>query len=529
MPNGTSLEPPGRERRPPAASSAVAPGVGAPKLTVMPTRHAHGWTPRRCAALGALATLVLLTGWGCAGSQAVERDPMRVAADRSAHSGLRAEAIREASRRVQAGEMEREYYRDAIKRIAWGAGNPSVVRIPAIDALLEDDEEDTRAMLRLMLPRETHWPVIEHIGNLAADRGWVELTPALVRSWSRPVAEPTDDLRPERRTLAALHPGRRVEDVVFGVFATPNDDPLFGERTRLDAWTLMCRIDAGGARMRELLRAHTGDAPDAMLADLLAGARDLRVVPTTGEQLEWLRALRRPEATRFYRESTDAIAGLSDEQLEGFELRHVSGVRWASRHRPEWLERGRGELLSEIRARVAGRRIHERTSEAVPGVRPDRETLDANERRFNWGDALLILIADEAIQPANVVAALMEQADADRKDTSTEYGGVLDATDDGGFVALLFPPRPAQRLGDNRFVASPELLDRGHTALFHYHFHARRADEREYAGPGPGDFEYAQRFGRSGLVFTSINMNTLNADYFQPNGGRLDLGELHRD
>ncbi|TVQ64351.1 MAG: hypothetical protein EA379_01720 [Phycisphaerales bacterium] len=494
--------------------------------------HRRGVTGGVIAA-GLLAALTLgLTLSGCAGGQRGDRDPMAVAADREAHTSVRVRAIEEVARRARDGEIDHERHREVMKRITWGAGNPSIVRIPAIDALLEGDEADTRAMLALMLPRETHWPVIEHISAVAVERGWDELTPAFVRSWSRVVAEPPDDQRPERAAILALNPGRTVDSVVFEVFATPNEDALFGERTRLDAWTLLCRLDSTGSRIRDLLRTHPvapEEVDDPLLADLLIGARDLGAVPTTGEQLEWMRALRRPEARSFYEEAKAAVAGLEAEQLEGFELRHVSGVRWAARHRPAWMERSRAELLSEIRRRVAGRRVYERHAETVPGVRPPRETLDANERHFVWGDALLILIADEAIQHAGVVEALMTQADADRKDTTTEYGGVLDATDDGGFVALLYPPRPAQRLGDNRFVASPELLERGHTALFHYHFHARRADEREYAGPSPGDFEYAQRFGRSCMVFSSITLDILNADYFQPNGGRLDLGEIRRD
>lgn len=483
---------------------------------------------RRSPRLAPLVAALLLAG--CASSpSASSRDPLSVAADREAHTGVRVRAIQSAAANVQAGETDRAFFRDTLKRVAWHSGTHSSVRIAAMDALLADDEADTRNMLRLMLPRETQWPTIAHIGELASERGWTDLTPALIRSWARPVIEPADPDRPERAALLAMHSDRDLVDVVFEVFATPTDDALFGERVRLDAWTLICRIDDNLERTRVLLRERRGTIhQDPLLADLIVGATDLAAVPSTGEQLEWLRALRAPQNTGFYQDAVRAVGRIGGDQLNGFELRHASAVRWALLHRESWLEQSRESFLDDLRDRLRGRRVHQRTAETVVGVRPRRETLEHNQQDLVWGDALLILIADEALQDPAVVGALFEQVDADRKDTTTEYGGVLDCLDDGRFTAIPFPPRPTQRVGDNRFVASPELLERGHTGLFHYHFHARRADEREYAGPGPGDFEYAHRFGRSCLVFTSINNDTLNADYFQPNGARVDLGELRR-
>ena len=55
---------------------------------------------------------------------------------------------------------------------------------------------------------------------------------------------------------------------------------------------------------------------------------------------------------------------------------------------------------------------------------------------------------------------------------------------------------------------------------------------RDYSGPGQGDDEYADRLGRSCLVFTSLSNDSLNADYYQPRNAAgfvvVDLGEIRR-
>ncbi len=462
----------------------------------------------------------------CSGGGSSSSNPLADVGDPGLGYRTRIHAIEASQQEVEAGTIDRDAWRESVKKVAWGAANYEKLRVAAIDALLEDDEADTRNMLRLMLPREPSWLVIARIGELAEQRGWEEYTPALVRSWSRPVVQPADDERPERAALMALHPSMEVERVVFDVFAQPSDDKLFGDKQREEAWALLCRLDPSGAKAARYL-ADLGPTTDPLLEDLQAGASDLHAAPTTPEQLQWLRELRKPEHSAWWSEATRVIGTLNGEQLQGLELRHAAAVVWASQHRPQWLRAGRAELVGELTSRLSSRTTHQRLAEAVEGVRPTREEWSENASKLVWGDALLVLIADDALREDDVIAALYEQVDQDKDDISTEYGGVIDGRGDG-FLALSYPPRPAQRIGDNRFVASPELLERGATALFHYHFHARRANESTYAGPGPGDTEYADRFGRSCLVLTSIDEDTLNADYYQPGGAIVDLGEVAR-
>ena len=92
----------------------------------------------------------------------------------------------------------------------------------------------------------------------------------------------------------------------------------------------------------------------------------------------------------------------------------------------------------------------------------------------------------------------------------------------------IYSPRPTQRFGDQRFVAPEDMITQGDGAIFHYHMQVQDHNNGDYAGPSRGDVEYAARYGRSCLVFTFVNENTLNADYYQSDGARIDLGVLKR-
>lgn len=478
-----------------------------------------------------LCLLVVHAVPGCAGdgAQRANEDPLGVLTDPSASASTKSGAIRAVAQMGRDGELDPEIARETLKRAAWARGNRPNVRNAAIDELFADDPADTSRMLALLLPTENQWPVIEHVCNLAVEHSATELIPALVRSWARPVQRPGDDERPERAALLSLTPGVPIEQTIFGVFAAVSDpEDHFGERTRRDAWTLLSRIDPAGATTKDFIAQSPDAHGDPMLADLQFVARDLGAVPLTTEQLDWVEDLRKPEHAGFWSSARAQVAVLGAEQREGFELRHVAGVLWASQRRSEWLSATRRQLLDLADAELAGSR-HTRRSAGYPdAMGAPRETIEQWRKDLVWGDALLLCIANEAMQDQRLVRELFEQADHDQRDESTEHGGVLDADPDGGFVALSFPPRPAQRTGDNRFVASQELLDAGATALFHYHFHAQSHNNNEYAGPGAGDLEYAARFGRSCLVLTFVTSNSLGIDYYQPDGARIDLGAIGR-
>lgn len=448
--------------------------------------------------------------------------------DAKAHTEARIKAIRAAWASVESGESQAADVREMLKRVAWSRGTYYKVRSAAIEELLKDsaNEADSRNMLRLMLPTETQWELIEKIAALAGEGGWTELAPALVRSWSRPVNQPADDQRPERLALAKLFPDRSPEESVFIVFSGSAEGDALKERERLDAYALLRRIDVSGERTRALLAGDATETTDELVAALRAGARELRAVPDTGEQLDWLRRLRTPANQAFWTEASAALAQLNDAQATGIALRHAAIVRWVSANRPQWMSMTRDALYADLKQLLSKTRKHPRLRESISG--DARELLRDWEDELSWGDLLTLRVAMDVLAAPAIASSCFHQADKDTLDRSTEHGGLI--TDRGGGVAAVsFVPRASQRAGDMTFVAPSDMIEAGDTALFHYHFHANRHTNTEYAGPSNGDIDAARAMGRASLVLTFVRKDALNVDYYQGNGVRVDLGEIVRE
>ncbi|MEO1129394.1 MAG: hypothetical protein AAFX05_06760 [Planctomycetota bacterium] len=487
--------------------------------------------------LSPLLFAVILALGGCASSGSTTGEdggpPLSVALEKDADPGKRVKALRRAEAEIRSGEIDAASVRELLKSVAWSRSNPPQVRTAAISAIHADEAqlEDTRTMLRLMLPTEAawrQWKVIEYIGDIAADEGWTDLAPGFVVSWSRYFKGMPDRQRPEYDAIVKLFPEQPAEEIVFDVFVGRFDLIELRERERLAAWSLLRRLDPDNVHAGHLLLRTSASERDGdeILETLYAAARDLRAIPETGEQLEWVRTMRAGENRAFWEQCREHVQSLSTSQIEGFALRHASGVRWAAMHEPSWLGMDRQQLLDVLEGKLDGRKHAFRG--AASGGQGERFRHAKDD--LSWGDTLLALIAVRAVDDPDIIAALFVQADEDNVDVSTEYGGVLDAAPDGatGFVATLYPPRPAQRVSDRRFIASQDMIDAGACALFHYHFHATDHNNDRFAGPSDGDIEYARLRGRASIVFTFLDRERLNADYYQPSGTRLDLGILRR-
>ncbi|HYE03861.1 MAG TPA: hypothetical protein VD963_11590 [Phycisphaerales bacterium] len=481
----------------------------------------------------AAALAIALLGGGCAAPTAEPGESLaelrargQPGAKRQATPGARARAVEQAWQDVVAGQADRHTTREALKSILWRAGEPQPARLAAARALLADHTpegvRDTINLVNLRLPTETDMEVIAALGLGAAERGWPDVTPGLVRSWARPVLEPPDAERPERRALQRLHPERPVAEVVFDVFMRPGQG-RFAERTRQDAWELLARLDADGTARAALLEGAQGDDP--LVADLRAAARELGVVPRTALELRWLSGLRAPGHGGWWSETAGVVAGLGPEARRGLRLRHLEPVRWAAAHRPAWVAASRAVLLRQALGRLADR-PHVARSEGVAEAPRRDERLEKWAAELSWGDLLSILVVDEALADPRVVEELFRQVETDRNDTSTEHGGILEMAGDGSARVRAFTPRPAQRAGDDRFIAPEDMFQESGTALAHYHFHVQATSRREHAGPGQGDMDYAQRTGRTCLVFTAVGARTLNADWYVSEGAIVDLGPL---
>lgn len=532
-----------------------------------------------CCAVFLLTGAGLLTSLGCGGVGSAEVDPDTAAArvsDRDLSTAKRATALERLWADAQGqGDQRLDEAREEMKRVLWRGGAPQALREAALACLFSDDRpsaiQDTANFLRLRLPTEPQYGVLRKMCEGIAERAgndpaWQTTASGLVRSWSRRLPSPPDDQRPERMALAAIFSDRTVEDGVFAVFldpaafggkpdagqsdATQAGGPLLGgspgsapdsaSRIRAAAWDVLGRIDPHGERRTALLRGDRGsvDPNDRLISGLRRASNELGVVPITGSELVWLETLwasKDPRVEAWWTSASSAVARLGTEQRTGLQMRHLEPVRWSAANRPEWLIAGRADLRNELDHRLQGRRIYRVGSSDGTDFYMNRNRPSDWEAELVWGDVLAVLVVDEAIADERVRAALFQQADGDRADTSTEWGGcVFDASirrsgERAGFEAVVYPSRPAQRINDRTFVAADEMFGpEGALSLSHYHFHVQVVQNNAYAGPGKGDREYADLHNRNCLVFTSIREGVLNADYYQRGGATIDLGEVLR-
>lgn len=486
----------------------------------------------------ALSILAATSIGGCAGTpeQTPPAESMSVMLDLEQSVFKRVAAAEDVRAAADAGRIDRAEARKAFKQIVWETGNPISLRVEAVRAVLADETEleDSRRFAGLRLPTEPSLLVVAELADAARAHGWVDLTGPLIRSYARPAADVAEIDRPERQALEALHPGIRVELVALEVFV----DPEAGEggsdlvdRTRRAAWDLLGRLDVDGSIRLGLIEDDDalGEERSALVERVRVCALELRTIPITGDQLTWLASL---EASRgvpggWWETSRDIIDGLDMEQRMGLHLRHMEPLRWARANRPDLLAMSRDALLEEVRSRDAKRRHHRRISlESTTG--PTRDRLNEWDHKLAWADLVTLIVVDDALREERVTQMLFGQADVDLADDSTEYGGLLLIAKDGGFEARMYPPRPSGRRGNHEFVASPEMMEVSEGALAHYHFHVQQEQNAEYAGPSPGDLEYAWTHGRTCVVLTSISKGVLGVDVYQPGGETVDLGELVR-
>lgn len=436
------------------------------------------------------------------------------------------------------------------RAVAWDVTEAVAVRLTALTSLLNDSDPvvavEAKELARQLLPREDRREIVAYLSRAAADRGWTDFTPSLVRSLSRWLPGVDDRDRQEKLALERLNPGKSIEQIVFDVFLDP--PPLemsygvdWRQRARADAWDLLSRLDTTGAERANLLTSEDIPTHDPLLVAMKRSLRDLRTAPKTGAELTWLASLsdeRKKANAAWWEETAAAMRSLPDRGA--LELRHAEAIRWSVRHRPEWATAAKDELLTLIDRRLAGRRVRARDWDNGPAAY--RESFREARSKLSWGDAVIVLVIDEAIRSPGVLASLSKQVEMDRADKTTEYGGLLidisvresEASDGTGsdgaiqsaFAAVLYPPRPGERRGDTRFVASDDMIAASDRALAHYHFHAQRVFNSAYAGPSGEDLRYAARYGRSCVVLTSVAEGVLNVDYYQPDGTVLDLGDI---
>lgn len=489
---------------------------------------------RTLGALSMLMAMLAIGAAGCAGKTPPfeSEDPLTDVVNPQRTARQRASIMAQMPELIESGRVDRAAAIERLREIAWARNMPSALRESALIALIGNEallsESESIALLRAMLPTERDPVVTRFAAGQAALRGWTDLTPAIVRRFAVPDSSVADERRPEYAALAALHPDTPVVETVFDVFrgSGPDDEEA---RLRRDAWNLLSRLDAtGDVRVRllgGLASAGSDRQRDPTLDALGRALVELRTIPLTGEELEWLAQLASREHAAWWEGAQSIVRTLDADQLRGLRIRHMEPLRWAAEFRRDWTRASKGALLDVLAGEIDGQENYRR--KAAPTT---AETLEAWGEKLSYGDAVALMTVNEAVREPRVVEALFEQAEADMQDTSTEYGGVLrlatSRTSRGMFAAVSYPPRPSTRVGDTAFVASRELLDDSATALAHYHFHAQRVRNAQFAGPSDGDLEYASRYGRTCIVLTPVAEGVMNVDVYLPSGVVIDLGVI---
>jgi len=481
---------------------------------------------------------------GCAGGDAaMKNDPLMIVRDPEKSAKKRVEAADRSWEMVESGAGSRTSTRESFKALAWPRSTPLELRVEIMRLLLSDTDpnglQDAKEMAKLMLANENQEAMVAFICSKAAEEGWIDFTTSIVRAWAKPrLSLSPKELRVEQQAIAAMYPGLPLDEVVFTVFLDPQvEDGPFGidwpARARADAWDVLTQLDPDGSKRWKLLESRGAQVAAANgvreVVDVRVCLLELRTIPRTSQELRWLTSLRRtdkPENLAWWRQSVAVLDGLTPDKKKGLELRHIEPIRWSSVNRGIWVLSSRESLLAELRGRLAEREFHRRTAHPKIG-RPRPESLEAWESSMNWGDVLTVLVVDEAIRNRELAYDMFAYVGQDREDGTTEYGGIVTEENDV-YVAFLYPPRASTRKSDNEFVASEEMVLASDLSLAHFHLQVQHAKNRKFAGPSQGDLVYAARSGRTCVVFTSIDQDTLNVDVYQPNGVVIDLGEIRR-
>lgn len=463
--------------------------------------------PRTATGLRRAFVLLCVAAWvqACAATPA---PPLATLIDREA----------EPSRRLRAlGQVTLDEATVAtLHGLIWDDRQPTELRIAAMERLIAHDPADFRAAVLRRLPGVDRWAFLSPLCERVADEGWTDMTPALIQSWARPSKEYADAARPERTALESLHPGVAVDQTLWQAVAF---EPA---RVGASAWALLYRT-TDRAGLVDQLQRQAGPSP--LLADLQAGWRELRMLPRTREQVAWLMAWRDPVRRPLWNRAAATVASLTDEQRQGLALRHMRMLsQGESGDKPfpareqmlqEWTQGRRWSVVDPV------------ADASRPYVSGDFEQ---HAVRLSWADLCElrgwgVLFFSERNRDETLIYSLFDLADADLADTTSEHGGIIVLEGDR---VLARAYAPMLRGNDHQYVPPLEMMEDMHTALAHFHFHAHSFDNRAYAGPGGGDLAFADRFGAACLVFTFIDRDTLNVDYYHEGGIVIDLGNIVR-
>ncbi len=427
----------------------------------------------------------------------------------------------------------------ALYELTWIKGVEDHERIYAFEQLEKYDAENFRKKIALQVPAMVDWITISAVFDMAVRNKWTEFTPVVVQQYARIGRGVEVTQRPERGYLTKLNPGKTPEEVIWEVFT--NSGQTWSSAQQVAAWELLCKLYP----RKELMAKLTGVQPkSALVGDLKASARDLGTVPVNKEGVLWLMhwtgqnfsASNKGQWTDdFWGRATAVCQGLSAEQKEGLELRHIPLFMRASKSAS--FKMGKAELYAKVVSLIPPAEAgHYTVSPSYDGQPPDYpQKIYEYAKQLSWGDLYVIYVSLSALQgQPELSRQIFDLIDKDVADTSTEYGGVVVWKDNDTSVPIekqaleiRYVP-PARRDHDRKYVSSDELVKLAYTGFAHFHLHAQYYNNTDWAGPGRGDLDFADRLGFNCLLFTSIKKGLFNADYYQTGRVVIDLGSVGR-
>ena len=412
-----------------------------------------------------------------------------------------------------------------VRGIIYRNGYTIDMREQALALLAEREPALLHETIDFHLPRIEARQWRERLCQIIAERKWRDLTPALVRAWAWPMHGWADSMfeRPEYLALRDLHGEAGVMDAVYDILLTHDSVAFQGLRSA--CWFLLHDLGER-SRLVALLENSEVKPEDTFLTDLRAAVVDFGIVAANREEILWIRKLRDPERSGFWADAAAIVAQLPEERRAELELRDLAVLRAIARHEPELLHEDKSELYAMVEAHVRSQKHHHPGADASGFASSVRSTLAEHREHLTWGDLAAMLMVVRSIGVPEVASHLFDYAERDRVDTSTEYGGVIDLDEQNRFEVHEFQPRI--RRHDREFNATQEMFDAGYTAVFHFHLHAQEYRNGRYAGPGQGDDRYAGTTRGNCLVFTSIDKDTLNVDFYRHDQVIVDLGEMKR-
>jgi hypothetical protein len=410
----------------------------------------------------------------------------------------------------------------ALRRMVAADGYAIDARVMAFDLLLDTDRAALVEALGNSLPRMGDVAWRERVCELIGERKIEELVPALIRSWANPAPgmDPTKP-RPERVAIAAIVGEDQIGATLIRTMREAS--PTTQANLRARCWELLMKL-GDAPKLRAMLANPDATRGDGMLIDLARVSSELGVLPVTREEILWTRELCEPSRAEFFAEAREALAKLPEERRTSLEIRAIPVVVACAKRRPDLLTATDALIFDEVARRIAGRR---KASPDFTGYGNGfTESLAQQRDVLVWSDLAAMAIALDMLAEPALCTHLFEQADRDREDRTTEYGGVLGLDDAGRAELLEFPPR--SKASDVRFESPQALFDALYTRQFHYHNHTQKYDNSDYAGPHLGDFTFADSTRCNGLVFTFLSADLLGVDFYRHGNVVVDLGAIER-